>query len=132
MSKSNDNLILLGVIGLGAFFLMSRPGMAGGLAPRVDQSQMNAAQWASSIASGLSGLFKGGSSASNGWTKGSDGFWTSPGGNSTNPKSPTFMGPPTSENMPVPNWGSYAGGGSDGVALNPGQFQDPYDYGQYF
>lgn len=133
MSKSTDNLILLGVIGLGAFFIMSRPGMANGLAPRPQQQQgMNAAQWASAIAGGIGSLFKGGSSgAGNGWTKGNDGFWVSPGGYSTNPKNPTFMGPPTAENQPIPNWGSYTSSGNDGLAVNPANSFDPWGWEQY-
>lgn len=135
MSTKNENLILLGVIGLGAFWIMSRRPVAANMAgQRPGMSpQTSAASLAAAIAGGIGGLInRGGSGGSGSWTRGSDGWWTSPGGYSTNPSSPTFMGPPTSENMPKPNWGQYAGGGNDGVALNPGNFQDPFDYGQYF
>lgn len=122
-SSSNNNIVLLGVIGLGAFFLMSRPGMANGLAPRPQQQGMNAAQWASAIAGGIGSLFKGNSGYvdANG-TRLPDSFLSA-----INPKNPNFVGPPTAGNQPIPDWGSYVSGGSDGIAINPPNY-DPYNY----
>ena len=63
MSKQNDNLILLAVIGVGAFFLMQRRGVATPvtMARPVAGTGNSAAQVASAIAGGIAGLFRGGS-----------------------------------------------------------------------
>lgn len=132
MSKDSDKIILLGVIGLGAFWLMQRRPVSGTLAPSQRQGSNSAAGWAQAIASGISGLFgnRGANSA------GASGAWAS------NPFYSKYAAQGATTESQAAHWrdddpdvngsiADYASSARDGIAFSPPNNVDPWAYAQY-
>ena len=126
MSKDTDKIILLGVIGLGAFWMMQRRPVSGTLAPSQRPGGNSAAGWAQAIAGGIAGMFSG---ASRGQYSGPGYEYVSRGGNI--PGSPEFVGP--IQNPPAPDFSKpwYASSANDAVAFSPPNNVDPWAFAQY-
>lgn len=120
MSKSTNDILLIGVLGVGAFWLMSRRAapVSGGVAAR-PQASASPAQYAAAIAQGLGALFGGGSASAR-----------TPAGTSWG--QPGFVGPPTADQQSGTLFGldQYIRG--DAVAVNPPNNADPFGWSQYF
>lgn len=128
MSKDSDKIILLGVIGLGAFWLMQRRPVSGTLAPSQRQGSTSAAGWAQAIAGGIAGLF-GGASRGQGQYSGPGYEYVARGGNI--PGNTEFVGP--MQNAPAPDFSVpwYASSANDAVAFSPPNNVDPWAFAQY-
>jgi len=131
MSKDTDKIILLGVIGLGAFMILQRRPVAGTVAPAAQQRQGNsAASWAQAIATGiagLGGLFSNRASASDAWR--SDPIYAPyiRQGATTHAQAAAWRDSDPDVNGSITDYV-----GSDGIAFNAPNNVDPWGAVQYW